>query len=447
LIGFVVAELAKLRNPRALLFGVMGGYALTAITSVLMWIAVATDTMPWHWTFGALIGAKLITNVLAHGALRVDRGALELGGANVVADLVLMTGVIWATGDIESPIIAIYTIEVTVVALLTNLTCTVLVIIVAMLLYLAMAVLVMNGVLPHFPTPAEWSERSGIYVALALGFTAFAIAAPAAYTFAMLRRLRTHERELEAKTVALVDAGKQKAQFMANITHELRTPLQGIMGLSDLVTRGVYGPTVERQRQAMSDIKSSAKRLHSLIDDLLQLAMHDAGRSEVKLEPVDLDELLASTAASAQWLLGGKQLAVTVHVAPGVPTILTDRKKLNQILINLLSNAIKFTPDGGAITLHATSAESGVVIAVVDSGVGIPAEALARIFDEFYQVDGSSVREYGGVGLGLALVKRLTEQLGGSITVESTVDQGSRFTVSLPLTPAASIAKRHLHAV
>jgi signal transduction histidine kinase len=448
LIARVLGELAKLRNPRTLLFGVISGYALTACFALLLWIAVATDAVPWHWMFGALLGAKLVTNTLAWLALRFDKGALELGGLNVVMDVVVMTGAIWATGDIASPLVAIYTIEVTVLALLTNLTCTVLIGAFALVLYVVMGALVLSGTMPQFPTPVEWSGRSTTYVGLACGFTAFVIAAPTLYTAGILRRLRDRERALEAKTVELVDAGKQKAQFMANITHELRTPLQGIMGLSDLVAKGIYGDTVERQRQAMADIKQSAKRLHALIDDLLQLAMHDAGKLEVKLEQVDVREVVRSAAATAQWLLAGKTLDISIDLAADTPSVRTDRTKVNQILINLLSNAIKFTPEGGAITVHVAAATDGVVLEVADTGVGIPSDAVGRVFDEFYQVDGSSVREYGGVGLGLSLVKRLAELLGGTVAVTSEVDRGSRFTVRLPLTPPGELVERpHLRAV
>jgi signal transduction histidine kinase len=444
----VLAELARLRNPRTLLFGVISGYAVTACFAILLSIAIATGTLPWHWMFGALLGAKLCTNTLAWLALRFDKGALELGGLNVAMDAVVMTGAVWATGDIASPLVAIYAIEISILALLTNLTCTVLVGAFALVLFMTMALLVRTGVIPQFPTPVEWSGRSTNYISLAFAFTAFVIAAPTFYTAGILRRLRDREKALEAKTVALVDAGKQKAQFMANITHELRTPLQGIMGLADLVAKGIYGETSDRQRQAMTDIKASSKRLHALIDDLLHTAMHDAGKLAVRVEPVVLDELLLGVAASAQWLLGGKQLAVNVDVAPDTPAIRTDRTKVNQIMLNLLSNAIKFTPEGGTITLHAAAVAGGIELAVADTGVGIPADAVPRLFEEFYQVDGSPVREYGGVGLGLSLVKRLTELLGGTVWVESEVDRGSRFTVRLPLVaPGDDVAARHLRAV
>ena len=450
-IKHALSELAKLRNPRTLLFGVISGYALTAVFALLLWVGIATETIPWHWLFTALLGAKLLTNTLALIALKLDRFSLEAGGLNVVMDVVVMTGAIWATGDMASPIVAIYTIEVTVLALLTNLTCTVLIGGLALVLYVAMAALVDIGVLPRFPTPVEWAGRDSTYIALACSFTAMVIVVPTFYVAGILRRLRDRERALEAKTAALIEAGKQKAQFMANITHELRTPLQGIMGLSQLVEKGVYGEATDRQRQAMEDIKNSAKRLHMLIDDLLHLAMHDAGRLAVKIGPVDVGELLRSAAASAQWLFGGKQLTVTLDLADEAPAIRSDRTKLNQILINLLANAIKFTPDGGTITLRLRTTDTGIELAVVDTGIGIPADELARVFEEFYQVDGSAVREYGGVGLGLSLVKRLAELLGGSVLVTSEVDRGSTFTVRLPLVApgveAESEPKRHLRAV
>jgi signal transduction histidine kinase len=414
---------------------VISGYAMTVCFAVLVAIAVGTHTLPWHWTFGVLLGAKLTTNTLAWLGLRANRLALELGGINVAMDAVVMTGAIWATGDTASPLVAIYTIEVTVLGLLTNLTCTVLVGGFALALFVAMGELVAHGAIPHFATPLEWSGRSPQYLALSYAFTAFVIAAPTFYVAGLLRRLKAHEKSLEAKTVALVEAGKQKAQFMANVTHELRTPLQGIMGLSDLVAKGIYGQASERQQTAMHDVKQSAKRLLALIDDLLELSRHDAGRLELKLSDVDAGELLATATANAQWLLGGKQLVIELAVEPELPVLRSDRAKLSQIVLNLLSNAIKFTPEGGAITVRARRHGDGIAIAVTDTGVGIPPGELERVFLPFHQVDGSSSREYGGVGLGLSLVRRLAELLGGTVAVESEVARGTTFTVTLPRTP------------
>src|SRR6185295_17955739 len=133
--------------------------------------------------------------------------------------------------------------------------------------------LTMHGLLPRFPTPAELAgATTPVYVALSSLFAGFVIVAPTVYTAGILRRLRANERRLEARTRQLIDASQEKAQFMTNITHELRTPLQGILGVSELVARGVYGEVNDRQRTAMDDVKTSANALLQLIDDLLELA-------------------------------------------------------------------------------------------------------------------------------------------------------------------------------
>jgi len=427
----IAAELANLRDPRTLRYGVVSGYALTLVFAGLFALGVELGVVPWHPLLAGLIGLKLVTNTLAWLGLRYDWMALELGGINVCMDAVVMTGAIWATGDTASPIVAIYTIEVTVLSLLTNLTTAVIIGAWSLVLFIAMTLATHYGVLAQFPTPAEWSGRTSGYAVIAIAFTAIVIGVPTFHVGLILRRLRDHERRLEARTHALVDANKQKAQFMANVTHELRTPLQGVMGLSELVAKGIYGTVGPRHVEAMTNIKGSARRLLALIDDLLLLASDDAGKLEVHLEDIDLADALPSVLATGQWLLADRDLRLSYELG-ALPTITTDRSKLNQIVLNLLANAIKFTPDGGTIMLRARRFGDAIEIEVEDTGIGIPEEELDRIFDEFHQVDGSMSREYGGVGLGLTLVKRLLGLLGGTITVTSTIGKGSTFRVRLP---------------
>jgi signal transduction histidine kinase len=437
MLRYIAAELASLRDRRTLRYGVVSGYALTLTFSVLVALGVGCGVLPWHPLLAGLLAMKLLTNTLAWLGLRFDWMALELGGINVCMDAVVMTGAIWATGDTASPIAAIYTIEVTVLALLTNLTTAVVVGGWALVLFTAMGLATHYGVIARFPTPAEWSGHGLGYLAIAVAFTAIVIGIPTFHVGLILRRLRDHERRLEARTHALVDANKQKAQFMANVTHELRTPLQGVMGLSELVAKGIYGAVGERHVEAMSNIKGSARRLLALIDDLLLLASDDAGKLEVHMEEVDLADALPSVMATGQWLLADRELTLKQELG-SLPMITTDRSKLNQIVLNLLANAIKFTPDGGTIVLRARRFGEAIEIEVEDTGIGIPEEELDRIFDEFHQVDGSLSREYGGVGLGLTLVKRLLGLLGGDITVTSTVGSGSTFRVKLPRPRRAS---------
>jgi len=433
----IAAELASLRDRRTLRYGVLSGFALLFVFSVLIALGVSFGGLPWHPVLGALLLLKLVANTLAWLGVRFDWRALELSAVNVFVDGIVMTAAIWVTGDTASPIAAIYTIQVTVLALLTNLTAAVIVGVWTFALFVAMAVATHAGVLERFPTPAEWSGSSSTYVAISILFTAIVIGVPTFHVGLILRRLRDHERRLEARTHALVDANKQKAQFMANVTHELRTPLQGVMGLSDLVAKGIYGAVGERHVEAMTNIKGSARRLLALIDDLLLLASDDAGKLEVHMEEVDLADALPSVLATGQWLLADRELTLKQELG-ALPMITTDRSKLNQIVLNLLANAIKFTPDGGTITLRARRFGEAIEIEVEDTGIGIREEELEKIFDEFHQVDGSMSREYGGVGLGLTLVKRLLGLLGGSISVTSTVGAGSTFRVKLPRPRRAS---------
>jgi len=276
-----------------------------------------------------------------------------------------------------------------------------------------------------WPIVAQPEDVSDTYLLLDLVYVAFVIGLPTGFAAAILQRLREKESALLARTEQLVEASRQKSQFMANVTHELRTPLQGIIGMSDLVAKGLYEPPA-----AMGELKASAKRLLALIDDLLELSRHDAGRVELKLADVDVRDVVTTTTANAQWLLGGKQLAIDTDV-PALPAIKSDRAKVAQIVLNLLANAIKFTPEGGAIAVRARATDTGVAISVSDTGVGIPAAELERVFDEFHQVDGSSSREFGGVGLGLSLVKQIAERHGGSVRCEARPGGGSRFVMEI----------------
>jgi signal transduction histidine kinase len=221
---------------------------------------------------------------------------------------------------------------------------------------------------------------------------------------------------------------------MANVTHELRTPIHGICGVSDLVSAGIYGPITDEQRDAQRTIRHSAKRLLGLIDDLLALSRAEVGRIVVTHAPIGVDTLVTEALEDVRAMLGTKRLELTGHVEAALPDLRTDGPKLMQVLVNLLANAVKFTPEGGQIALRAFTAGDHVAFEVSDSGIGIPEGELPRIFEVFRQVDGSDEREFGGVGLGLALVKQLVTALGGTVEVASEQGSGTRFTVKLPQT-------------
>jgi signal transduction histidine kinase len=238
------------------------------------------------------------------------------------------------------------------------------------------------------------------------------------------RELREANRQLEA-------VSRHKSEFLANMSHELRTPMNAIIGFTRLVMRRSRDVLAPRQYENLEKILVSAEHLLSLINDVLDLAKVEAGRTEVYPVEFVLNPMLAECLHTVEPLLKGEQVRFVQQVADDLPTLYTDRDKMKQILMNLLSNAVKFTHIG-TITLTARSHKDRIVMAVADTGIGIPEMALAHIFEEFQQVDSSTTREYGGTGLGLTISRQFARLMGGDITVQSTVGTGSTFTLTLP---------------
>ncbi|MEP7121192.1 MAG: HAMP domain-containing sensor histidine kinase [Byssovorax sp.] len=439
-----LAEVALPQNRKNLRFSIATGYGTALVFGLLGLGARAFGLFPFLWPLYSLVAFKVVANTLSYLSLRYDVLVLEMAGLNVAADLLAMTGAVYFTGGPESPLFAIYGIEISIVALLTNRGTTVLVGTSAIALYGAMVMLVRSQLIPALPTPA--TTVGGItsgYVVIQLLLVSVVLGVPTLYTAAILKALRDKEHALEERNHELVEASKHKSQFMANVTHELRTPIHGICGLSDLVSAGIYGPVTEKQKDAQQKIKRSAQSLLGLIDDLLQLARSDAGKITFTISKVDLGELLPSVVANVRWMQGTKrQQRIELDLEAGLFPIFTDRGKLTQILINLLANAVKFTPDGGAITLRARlHGDASVALSVEDNGVGIPAAELGKIFEAFHQVDATAEREFGGAGLGLSLVQKLVEVIHGEIRVESVEGEGSTFTVTLPRSQREAVAK------
>ena len=261
----------------------------------------------------------------------------------------------------------------------------------------------------------------------------------------------THERELEAKNQAYVrqievanqdlrrkneqilEATRLKSEFLANVSHELRTPLNAIIGYGDLLGGGIYGPMSDKQTTAVEGIATRARDLLALINDILDLAKIEAGKMEFRPERFELADLVDEAVETGQILAIDKEVEVSSR-HDGEPAVLvTDRQKTQQIVLNLINNAVKFTPDG-FVRVETRVVGETIEVAVVDSGIGIPQEELCNLFDEFRQVDGTSTRAYGGTGLGLAISQKFANQLGGELTVTSTLGEGSRFVLALPLT-------------
>jgi len=240
-------------------------------------------------------------------------------------------------------------------------------------------------------------------------------------------------KELDEQNRQVHETNRLKSAFLANMSHELRTPLTAILGFSELIHANVLGPLTEEQSAALKDIIASGKDLLRLIDSLLDLSKIELGKLEFKPKLVDLETLIHSVLGLFRPLFNKKKITCTFDMDKTISTIYTDPARLKQVLYNYLSNAIKFTPVKGVIHLCVKNVDEEMFrIEVKDTGIGIAAEDIKKLFVEFQQLDSSVRKKYAGTGLGLALVKHIVEVQGGKVGVTSTLGEGSTFYAILP---------------
>lgn len=245
------------------------------------------------------------------------------------------------------------------------------------------------------------------------------------------QEVRRHAEELSEALARLQELDQLKSEFIRNVSHELRLPLALIRGYADLLAMGELGEVAPEQKKPIEIIARRAQMLGQLVEDITLILGAEA--RPIKREPVRMDDL--ARAALDDFAIAAEAAGLTLQsqIDDGLPPVLGEPIYLRRVLDNLLNNAVKFTPAGGTIVLRLTAEPDEVILQVSDTGIGIPPEHQQRIFDRFYQVDGSTSRRYGGMGLGLALVKEVVEALNGTVGVESVEGKGSTFTVRLPV--------------
>ncbi len=242
--------------------------------------------------------------------------------------------------------------------------------------------------------------------------------------------------ELRQANQKLQEASRLKSEFLANMSHELRTPMNAIIGFSELLCDATLPP---EQADYARTIKQSGDGLLSLINDILDFSKIEAGRLDILREPFSLADLVCNVEAMFQKTARDKGVAFRCQLAPGLPAeVVGDGHRIKQVLINLAGNAMKFTPAGEVAIEVDTLAGDRIRFLVRDTGIGIPFDKQAAIFEKFTQADGSITRNYGGTGLGLAITCQLVGLMGGNVTMASEVGQGSVFGFTLPLPPAAA---------
>ena len=250
----------------------------------------------------------------------------------------------------------------------------------------------------------------------------------------MADRLRGQEARIRELTEALTHGERHKAEFLSTMSHELRTPLNVVLGFASLIYDEAFGALNDQQQEACGKVLESAERLAQLINDLLDAAKLDRGQLQFHMDAVDLAEVAREALEWHTDAAKAKDIAVEADLPANMPAVRADVDRLRQVIGHLIDNAVKFTPSGGRIGVRGTAeaAEGVVVLEVWDTGIGIPKESLHRLFERFYQVDSSNTREYGGTGIGLAIVKEFVQRLGGDVGVESHVGKGSTFRIILP---------------
>lgn len=238
---------------------------------------------------------------------------------------------------------------------------------------------------------------------------------------------------LRRQRIELEQASAAKSQFLANMSHEFRTPLNAILGYTSLLLQGISGPLGPQQDRNLQRVDSNARHLLAIINDILDISRIEAGKMPLHLSGFTIPELIREVLAELEPLIQRSKLSVKSDLGRRIPELTNDRAKVKQIVLNLVTNAIKFTPSGSVtIAANHDSFRKEVAIAVRDTGIGIKREDQERIFEDFRQADNSPAREYGGAGLGLAICRRLSQMLDGRLELDSTVGQGSTFTLVLP---------------
>src|SRR5262245_19838461 len=248
----------------------------------------------------------------------------------------------------------------------------------------------------------------------------------------LFEEVQARTREL-AKTVEDLEiASQHKNQFVANMSHELTTPLAAILGYAEIIQEGFYGALLEKSMDALTRIRSNGKHLLGLINTVLDIAKIESGQFTLNMSEYAIESVVETVRAATESLAQNKKLTLTTSVGKSLPVGLGDEQRLTQVLLNLVGNAIKFT-DAGEVSITAGARNGHFDVSVTDIGPGIPLDQQGRIFDQFHQVDSSLTKAKGGTGLGLAIAKQIVEMHGGRIWVESTLGKGSIFEMELPI--------------
>ncbi len=259
-------------------------------------------------------------------------------------------------------------------------------------------------------------------------------------TLRLEQRVKERTQELQSALNKLAELNQLKSNFISNVSHELRTPLTHIRGYLDLMNDRLLGELSKEQATAIDVMLRSEARLEELIEKMIQFSLEATGQFTLQMKPGSLCDAATLALKQAKIKAANRPIFLDIDLGTDETLVRMDHEKIQWVIMELVDNAIKFTPPGGCVSVKVEKGPDFARLYVVDSGIGISPERLSEIFEPYHQLDGSSTRRYGGIGLGLALVKKIIEAHGSKVEVSSEVEQGTSITFQLPLTDAYSLS-------
>ena len=430
--------------------------ALGALAIVLVANYLLPEVLSLPSLLGTITGLALANGLFLlysrhlHSLRASQKQYIHLAHTQLVLDMVFLTVFLHFLGGMETPFFFFYLTYVVLASTLFSRATSFAYAGLASFLYLALLVLEWLGFIPHhnlagFRIPVRFQQPIHIFAtSFTMTVTAFL---SAHFASSIVLRLRTRERELIETNLSCEMRGKElvklnarleeldkaRAQFIYLVTHELRAPVAAIQSYLKLLLEGYVPP--EREREIIQKAERRALEQLALIADLLDLARLEEPKFEVKVESLNPAEALRGVSDLLRTQAEGKGISFRVEVAPDLPLVEANPEHMKQLWTNLISNAIKYTMPGGSVAVSLTQNAEGVVGTVQDTGIGISAENLPKVFDQFYRANNAKALERHGTGLGLSIARRIVETYGGKIWVESELGKGSTFTFLLPRGP------------
>jgi signal transduction histidine kinase len=262
---------------------------------------------------------------------------------------------------------------------------------------------------------------------------------------ALERRVMERTRELEDALTRLAELNQLKVNFISNVSHELRMPLQFVVGYLALLASGSFGPLTDGQNKAVDSLVRASEQLRKLVENITEFSNFANDFLPIEVAPISLEKHVQAAVNQLLPQAKSRNIELRIHLVSNLPPVAADSKRITWVVGQLLDNAIKFTPSGGAVKVQTIPREKDATVAITDTGIGIPPEKIKEIFEPFHQLDASMARRFGGTGLGLALVQSILQAHGSAIRVRSQPGHGSRFAFSLPFSDLQSFSTTNYH--